>query len=184
MIFSWGQRMEGKKKDVRLEDSPPPERRRFLLVVWVGIGIAAFAELVWVVLSFLKPGRKNRRAGSADKIMQVGPATQFAPHSVTAFPRGRFYLVRLEDGGFLALHRRCTHLGCTVPWDEGSGQFLCPCHSSAFDIRGAVIRPPAPRALDIFPVIIENNVVFVDTCTTIQRSGFRPEQVVYPKKPA
>ena len=27
----------------------------------------------------------------------------FEPGSVTAFPRGKFYLVKLEDGGFLAL---------------------------------------------------------------------------------
>ena len=33
-------------------------------------------------------------------------------------------------------------------------------------------------------VAIGRESVFVDTGTTIQRSGFRPEQVVYPKKPA
>ena len=26
-------------------------------------------------------------------------------------------------------------------------RFICPCHSSAFDIRGDVVNPPAPRAL-------------------------------------
>ena len=85
------------------------------------------------------------------------------PHSVTAFVRGRFYLARLADGGFLALSRKCTHLGCTVPWVATENKFVCPCHASAFDITGNVISPPAPRALDIYAVMIENDIVKVDT---------------------
>jgi cytochrome b6-f complex iron-sulfur subunit len=88
----------------------------------------------------------------------------------------------LGDGGLLALSCKCTHLGCTVPWVEKEKKFLCPCHASAFDITGNVISAPAPRALDIFPVSIENNSVKVDTGKRIKRSGFEPKQVVYPKK--
>ena len=46
--------------------------------------------------------------------------------TVSAFPAGQFYLVRLKDGGFLALHRECTHLGCTVPWVAERARFACP----------------------------------------------------------
>ena len=74
---------------------------------------------------------------------------------VTAFPGGRFYLVRLQDGGFLALSSTCTHLECSVPWSEKERKFPCPCHGSVFDITGQVLSPPAPRALDLFPVSIE-----------------------------
>jgi Rieske Fe-S protein len=55
----------------------------------------------------------------------------------------------LQDGGFLALHRECTHLGCTVPWVSEEKRFMCPCHSSVYDINGDVLSPPAPRALDL-----------------------------------
>jgi len=95
---------------------------------------------------------------------------------------GRFYLVRLADGGFLALSRKCTHLGCTVPWIAKENQFACPCHASAFDMAGDVISPPAPRALDMYAVSIENNTVQVDTGKPIKRSELKAEQVVYPKK--
>jgi cytochrome b6-f complex iron-sulfur subunit len=81
--------------------------------------------------------------------------------------------------GFLALSRRCTHLGCTVPWDPDKGQFACPCHASVFDIRGDVIQSPAPRALDIFAVSIENNRVKVETGRPIQRRAFDNAQVAY-----
>ena len=98
---------------------------------------------------------------------------------MTAFPAGKFYLVRLEDGGFIALYRECTHLGCTVPWIDDEGRFVCPCHASAYDIRGNVLNPPAPRALDLFPVRIENGIVKVDTRRAVKRQAFEAAQVTY-----
>jgi cytochrome b6-f complex iron-sulfur subunit len=110
-------------------------------------------------------------------VRTAGPVEQFEPGSVTAFPAGRFYLSRLTDGGFLAVSRECTHLGCTVPWIEDEGRFVCPCHASAYDIRGDVLSPPAPRALDLHPVRIENGIVKVDTGRTLKRRAFEASQV-------
>ena len=112
--------------------------------------------------------------------MVAGPVDRFEVGTVTAFPAGKFYLSRIEDGGFLALSRRCTHLGCTVPWVAEEGRFICPCHASSFDLRGEVLSPPAPRALDLHPVRIENGVVKVDTATTVTRLAFAPSQVTRP----
>ncbi len=113
-------------------------------------------------------------------MVQAGHIDTFPRNSVTAFPRGQFYLARLDDGGFLAISRRCTHLGCTVPWTADMMSFVCPCHASAFDIRGDVLSAPAPRALDLFTVHIENNIVYVDTRRVIRRSAFDARQVKYP----
>jgi cytochrome b6-f complex iron-sulfur subunit len=88
----------------------------------------------------------------------------------------------MEDGGFLAVSRKCTHLGCTIPWLNKEKRFACPCHGSAFDINGEVINAPAPRALDIYNLFIENRIIKVDTSKPIKRSGFRPDQLVYFKK--
>lgn len=166
------------------ESTPPqeakPPRRGFLLRLWLGLVFLASAEMLWVVFSFLKPRPAATRA-NAEAIITAGRAEEFKPNSVTAFPRGHFYLVRLEDGGFLALSRRCTHLGCTVPWQEEENRFVCPCHGSVFDISGAVVRSPAPRALDLFRVMIENDLVRVDTSRPIKRSGFQKDQAVYLK---
>ena len=161
-------------------ETPPPPRRHFLSALWGIIGVVALAELLWVVGSFLKPRKKAAAMGSFGAVVPAGSVESFAPGTVTAFPRGRFYLSRLEDGGFLALSRRCTHLGCTVPWSTEEKQFLCPCHASAFDIRGDVVRAPAPNALDLYQVTIENNIVSVDTGKLISRSRFEAKQVVYP----
>lgn len=156
-------------------------RREFFLKIWLGLGVIAFGEFVWVVLSFLRSQASVGRQSRNEPLITAGSVGEFARNSVTAFPRGQFYIAHLETGGFLAISRRCTHLGCTVPWVAEEGRFICPCHRSVFDIRGAVVQSPASRALDIFPVVIENNVVRVDTGRPMRRSVFEDGQVVYPK---
>ena len=157
-------------------------RRSFLTKLWFALGLVALAEFIAVAFAFLRPGKPEARRENADAIVAAGEVDSFAPNSVTAFVRGRFYLSRLADGGFLALSRKCTHLGCTVPWVAKESKFVCPCHASAFDISGNVISPPAPRALDMYAVMIENDMVKVDTGKPIKRSEFKAEQVAYPKK--
>jgi len=157
-------------------------RRSLLTKLWIGLGLVALFEALGVVFSFLQPGKSIHRTGAGESIIEAGPVDNFPLESVTAFVRGKFYLARLQDGGFLAISRKCTHLGCTVPWESEKQKFICPCHASEFDIRGEVISPPAPRALGIYPIVIENNNIKVDTSKQIKRSEFRATHVVYPQK--
>ena len=98
------------------------------------------------------------------------------PETVTAIPSGQFYLACLADGSLLALSRICTHLGCSVPWDEEKNQFVCPCHGSTFNLTGDVLTAPAPRPLDTYPVRIENGIVKVDISVPQIRDHFEPGQ--------
>ena len=165
------------RRDERTEPADGSEgtRRSFLGRVWLALGGLALAEYLWLTVEFLRP-----RAGAAEApgVLIAGPVDRFEPGSVTAFPAGKLYLNRLTDGGFLAVSRECTHLGCTVPWIAEEGRFVCPCHSSAYDIRGDVLNPPAPRALNLHPVRIENGVVKVDTGRTVKRASFEASQAV------
>jgi Rieske Fe-S protein len=171
-----------KKVNEQKTDQGEVSRRSFLTFLWLGLGIVALVEIASVVVTYLRGGKRQQKTDQVDVIVEAGQVDQFALNSVTAFVRDRFYLCRLEDGGFLAVSRKCTHLGCTVPWRDKEKKFACPCHASAFDIRGEVISAPAPRALDIYPLTIENNVVKVNTNQPVKRSQFRAEQVVYPKR--
>jgi len=157
-------------------------RRRFFRILWGALGTLAAAESIAVVAGFFRPRAPRGNAAVPDPVVVAGPVESFEPGSVQAFVQGKFYLARLEDGGFLALSRNCTHLNCTVPWVADENRFVCPCHASAFDIRGAVIGAPAPRALDLYAVDIENDVVRVDTGRRSKRDAFAPQQVVYPKR--
>jgi cytochrome b6-f complex iron-sulfur subunit len=160
-------------------DHDATTRRSFLGRIWLWLGGLAILEGAWITTAILRP-REQRPDADREEIVVAGPVDRFEVGSVTAFPTGKFYLTRVEDGGFLALSRRCTHLGCTVPWVAGEGRFICPCHASSFDLHGEVLSPPAPRALDLHPVRIENGVVKVDTGTTLTRDGFSPSQVTRP----
>ena len=42
----------------------------------------------------------------------------------------------------------CTHLGCTVTWNNLEKSFDCPCHGSRFSYRGKVINGPANTDLE------------------------------------
>jgi cytochrome b6-f complex iron-sulfur subunit len=172
-----------KKEPLRIKEEPEggEPRRSFLNRLWVALGLVAAAEFVWLTVSYLRPRKPRSEGGEFGTVIAAGPVEAFARGTVTAFPRGQFYLTCLEDGGFLAISRKCTHLGCTVPWVEDDKCFACPCHGSSFDITGNVLHAPAPRALDLFPVTIENNVVKVDTARRVKRSEFRTAQVTYPK---
>ena len=174
--------MPKKKMSAPTLSANPTPRRRFLNWLWSGLGLAALLELIWLAGSFLRSGRPPTAGRLQTSFVEAGPVAVFAPGSVTAFPRGRFYLARLQDGGFLALSRRCPHLGCTLPWDAAEKRFVCPCHASVFDIRGDVLRAPAPRAMAMHPVVIENDMVRVDTARRVKRSRFESAQVVYPQK--
>jgi cytochrome b6-f complex iron-sulfur subunit len=152
------------------------QRRDFLKLALKMAGVIVALEAGGVALAYFAP---RSGEGSFGGIVRAGLVDDFPPGSVTPITGGKFYLSRLPDSGFLALYQRCTHLGCTVPWDQARNRFVCPCHSAEYDPTGEVLAPPAPRSLDLFTVIIENGEVLVDTSEAITREHFDPSQVVY-----
>ncbi len=157
--------------------SPNLSRRDFLKIAWAFLGGVTVLETAGVFLAYLQPRLVEGEFGS---IITAGLVNDFPPNSVTHIPNGRFYVVRIGDGGFLAVYHRCTHLGCTVPWDSTAQKFICPCHNSQFDQQGTVENPPAPRPLDLFALTIEDGQIKVDTGNLIQRQSYDMAQVVYP----
>ena len=155
------------------------DRRTFLRKLWKGLGAIATLEALAVFFGFLFSGKEEDVDSTTKQIIEAGNVNSFQPNTVTAFRGGRFYLARLEDGGFMALSLRCTHLGCSINWEDVKKKFICPCHSSAFGINGEVQNPPAPAALDYYPVIIENGKVKVDIGTRLTRNRFNKSQVEY-----
>ena len=57
------------------------------------------------------------------------------------------YIIK-EGGQLKALSAICTHLGCTVPWDPGRNEFVCPCHGGTYSADGTHISGPPRRSLD------------------------------------
>jgi len=173
-------KLQHKKTISPVEKVPaePLSRRNFFNKAWKWLGILAAVEAVGMFAGFMFSG-KSKNTAAPKQLLEAGPVDSFAINTVSAFMGGRFYLARQKDGGFIALSLRCTHLGCSVSWEEDKNRFICPCHSSAFDISGEVLNSPAARALDYYPVLIENGMVKVDIGTIIERSAFRKDQLQY-----
>ena len=111
-------------------------------------------------------GSKIRTKHSIDDVTRAAsPGT--APIYV---PEARAYLVPYPTGalgraeqaypeailagmrvGVVALHQKCTHLGCKVPWCDSSQWFECPCHAAYFNRVGERKGGPAPRGSTGFP---------------------------------
>jgi cytochrome b6-f complex iron-sulfur subunit len=147
-------------------------RRDFLGVAWAALTVVLGGETAGVLFKYIQPVSTGGFGG----VVNAGKVDDFLRGSVTHNQSGRFYLVRMEDGGFLAIWQKCTHLGCSVPYVEAENQFHCPCHGSLYSQLGEVQGGPAPRPLDLFPVTIKDGQVFVDTGNPITRSKFDPSQ--------
>jgi Rieske Fe-S protein len=147
-------------------------------MAWKGLGILVGLETLGMITAYFFSG-KNKNTGAPRQLLEAGPVDSFGLNSVSAFMGGRFYLARQQDGGFIALSLRCTHLGCSISWEADKNRFICPCHSSAFDISGEVLNPPAARALSYYPVLIENGLVKVDIGTLKERTRSGKDQLSY-----
>ncbi|MBN1657390.1 MAG: Rieske (2Fe-2S) protein [Anaerolineae bacterium] len=155
--------------------------RRALLKCSIGaLGAIALIEAGAAGVLFLQSTVQDGGPGS---VVMAGGVNDFAPGSVTEFAARHFFLLRAPDGGFLALHNRCTHLGCTVNWVPAANKFICPCHAASFDVFGDFHGPPVPRPLDTFPVTFEEGKVRIDTARPQRRETFEPGQLVYAPSP-
>ena len=55
---------------------------------------------------------------------------------------------RDESGETYELSSRCTHMGCTIDWNDAAKTWDCPCHGSRFAVDGSVVRGPAAESLE------------------------------------
>jgi len=164
----------------RVPGSPIVSRRRVLQVgFWTSIG-AMLAGAGACGLDIIYPSKVTGFGGKVSV-----PATAIPPPGEKVqIPSGRFWLVNLteEQGGpgLLAIWWKCTHLGCTVPWNPTfvwpdpttgapkQGWFRCPCHGSTYTDAGVRVFGPAPRSLDTMAISVAGNGdLTVDTGTRV-----------------
>ena len=141
-------------------------RRDLLRLGFLSATALAATELAGAVAPFL---HVNRIVGlgatvpipqSKAEILQRFAATEDEP---ILFAQSKFFLVH-APGAIVAAYRRCTHLGCAVPFAKNEDQFHCPCHGSLYDKHTALATAtPAPRGLDLFHIREDAGRLTVDT---------------------
>jgi cytochrome b6-f complex iron-sulfur subunit len=129
-------------------------RRALLRFGFLGaLGLAATESLA-LVAPFIRVNRIEGlgnpvAVGTKAQVLGLFRATNDRP---MLFREGRFFLLH-APGGIIAAYRKCTHLGCAVPWNDVEDRFQCPCHGSEYDKRTAVVlKNPAPRPLQLFHI--------------------------------
>lgn len=175
------------------EDVNGVSRRQFLNRAWATAMFSGLTAFGLVSLDFLFPRLRGGFGAKIEVTTSAGSSNVNDIRSQLAASRnpefiadGRFWLTlyegNLEDAakipaykaanvdqtGFMALYRKCVHLGCSVPWCPPAKWFECPCHGSKYSINGEYRDGPAPRSLDQFRVEIKGGKLIVDTSTIIQ----------------
>jgi nitrite reductase/ring-hydroxylating ferredoxin subunit len=72
-------------------------------------------------------------AANEARVVKVGANTIAAYHD--------------KDGKVYALDPVCTHMGCTVAWNNAEKSWDCPCHGSRFSYTGEVLHGPTVKDL-------------------------------------
>lgn len=151
----------------------PKNRREFFKrIIYALLSL----QIIYFFVRILKP--TDSKLGSSN-LFEAGKIALFDKNSIYPFSSSNFYLFRTQEGGFLALSSKCTHLGCTIQFIANHEQFECPCHASIFKKNGDVITSPATRALDYYPVIIENETVYVDLNNPQRRDKYESSQATF-----
>lgn len=95
-------------------------------------------------------GQLVREGGDAVKHLVADRFQSVDPASIRAGSGGVISggikpvaLYRAEDGSEHRMSAVCSHLGCTVAWNEAEHSWDCPCHGSRFDAYGKVLQTPA-----------------------------------------
>jgi cytochrome b6-f complex iron-sulfur subunit len=94
--------------------------------------------------------------------------TSNAQYSALQNPGGYVYvnnviIFRAVDGNFYALSQICTHLGCTVIYDNSQNDILCPCHGSQYDLQGRVVVGPSTTPLFQYATSLSGTMLHVFT---------------------
>jgi menaquinol-cytochrome c reductase iron-sulfur subunit len=153
--------------------SPHMSRREFVAIVTAATGTVMGVLIGIPAIGYLiAPARQQT---SADVWIPAGPVANYPVGEPTLFNFNRtkingwettvnsygVFIIKQEDGSFLALSNKCTHLSCRVNWKPEEAAYICPCHNAYFNIDGAIIKGPQPRPLDQYETKIENDNLYI-----------------------
>ena len=148
-------------------------RRDFVKVVTAALSTIMGAALGLPIVSYLiDPALKTQ---SSEAWIPLGPLDSYPIGTPKAFSFTRSningwektvnsyggFILRKSETALLALSNRCTHLSCSVNWDEANKSYACPCHDAHFGSEGEVIDGPPPHPLDRYETKIEEGNLFI-----------------------
>ena len=73
----------------------------------------------------------------------------------------KILLVRDSEKSVRAINPQCTHKKCTVEYSGKTGHLHCPCHKSAYDLKGTVLDGPAPKPLQTYKSALRGEKILI-----------------------
>ncbi len=137
------------------------EGRRSIIRWILGGGFtASIVSFLYPALSFMNPPAVPEAAVNE---VAAGKVSDLKANSgkIVRFGSRPVLLIRLNETDWRALSAVCTHLNCTVQYQEAGRQIWCACHNGLYDLNGRVISGPPPRPLEEFTVHIRGEEVVV-----------------------
>jgi len=135
--------------------------RRNLIRSLLGGGFAAsLAAFLYPVIRFMNPPSVSE--ASVNEV-PGGKIQDLKPNSgkIVKFGSRPALLVRLNETEWRAFSAVCTHLNCTVQYQEQRRQIWCACHNGRYDLTGKNISGPPPRPLEAFVVNVRGDEIVV-----------------------
>ena len=137
-----------------------PERRS--IVGWfLGGGFtASILSFLYPAIRFMNPPPIPEAAVNE---VSAGKVQDFKPNSgkIVKFGSRPVLLIRVSDTEWKAFSAICTHLNCTVQFQQSSHQIWCACHNGFYNLNGQVVSGPPPRPLDEYAVHIRGEEVVI-----------------------
>ena len=127
------------------------DRRRFLDALLAVGFVSTAVAIVYPVSRFLIPPAGGEPATAS---ASAGKASSLRLNSAKIFKFGSRpgIVVRTADGDVRAFSAVCTHLDCTVQYQQDTALLWCACHNGIYDLGGNVVSGPPPRPLEQFVV--------------------------------
>lgn len=135
--------------------------RRSLLSYLLGGGaFASIASFLLPVLRYLTPPEVTQVATNE---VSGGKVSDLKPNSgkIVKFGSKPALLVRTSETEWKAFSAVCTHLNCTVQYQDTTRQIWCACHNGTYDMSGRVVSGPPPRPLEEFTVLLRGEDIVI-----------------------
>jgi cytochrome b6-f complex iron-sulfur subunit len=139
-----------------VENGEAKTRRAFLVAAGAA-GVCYAAALGYPVYRYLASPSEMALSASAVTEVTLKDAQKLPAGSVLMFKFGASpaMLIHHDDGRWVALTAVCTHLGCTVQYEQQADRIHCACHGGVYNAyTGANVSGPPPKPLKLFKVAV------------------------------
>lgn len=139
-------------------------RAGFVKIALGGVGLAYAAAIGYPLYRYLN--------SPVEKSVEMAQVKEIALPDADKLPKGAALmfkfgarpslLIHHADDTWIALSAVCTHMGCTVAYNQATAHIECHCHGGVYDPRtGENISGPPPRPLTKYNLTVGKGSVTI-----------------------